>query len=109
MVEKPSGWTLVPGHELEDAPMSQRLATVSIRRRALSLWSTVGLVMVPLASSAFAEAIPERDISAPPEASSCPAESAGGSSGAGVPEDGLVDVPSTNVHEYAIDCLVWYG
>ena len=25
-----------------------------------------------------------------------------------VPEDGFTDVPSTNVHEYSIDCVVWY-
>lgn len=90
--------------------MSYRRAMISIRRRTVRLWvTTVGLAVVPFASAAFAQTIPQRDISRPPEVSSCPGEDPGGSSGTGVPEDGFADVPTTNVHEYAIDCLVWYG
>ncbi len=70
-------------------------------RKPVSAWvALVMLSMVGLTLPAHAQMILQRDISQPPETSSCPAEA--------VPEDGFVDVPATSVHEHAIDCIFWY-
>lgn len=79
-------------------------------RQIVWSWVTVTtLITLAVALPASGQAIRERSISEPPETSSCPTEPSGGAATAGVPEDGFTDVPTTNVHEYAIDCLVWYG
>lgn len=81
-----------------------------IRLRGLKLFVVtlllIGVVLVP---SSFAQLGEDRDISGGPGPSSCPVDRSASPPVTRVPEDGFTDVPSQNVHEFAIDCVVWYN
>lgn len=65
--------------------------------------------VLPLAPPASAQVPAGRDITEPPDASSCPVDRTVDPATTEVPEDGFTDVGTDNVHEFAIDCVAWYG
>ena len=83
--------------------MTEELSTPRRGRRlAAVLAGVLALGIVPLALPASAQTTelpPARGT-----AFACPVEG----DSTDVPEDGFTDVPTTNVHEFAIDCVAWY-
>lgn len=83
---------------------SRPLATSRSAGRVVAL-TLAAMVMTTLTPPASAQ-IGERDISEPPDSSACPVDP---EIATVVPEDGFTDVSDGNVHELAVDCVVWYG
>jgi hypothetical protein len=67
------------------------------------------LALIAFAPPSAAQPVDDRDITDPPATSACPVDRSVEPAPTPVPEDSFTDVPEGNVHEFAVDCVAWYG